>query len=155
MLGDFWIPYLHKALICINSSSSPTPFLSHDFFDPTRNSSWFYLSHHREFLAIESNSWCMCGTAWATNFIIISLPPMKRNFSFQLANFLLTLSLMSAKTWFLDLPIRERRPRYFPCWEHCIGPRMLKISSLTSLAVLGLKKIEDLSAFIFYSEASL
>ena len=94
------------------------------------------------------------GIARATALIKISFPPIERSLPFQPASFLPILSFKIEKTCFFDLPIREGRPRYLVSLEFCIGPRILKISSLVAWAVLGLKKMEDLSVFTFYPEAS-
>ena len=84
----------------------------------------------------------------------ISFPPIDKSFPFQPASFWPILSFRVANTCFFDLPIKDGRPKYFVCLVSYIGPRLVKISSLASWDVLGLKKIEDLSVLIFCPEKS-
>ena len=81
------------------------------------------------------------------------LAPQREQFSFPANQFPTHLLFYLRKNQFLDLPIMEGRPRYFECLESCIGPRMFRISSLSSWEVFELKKIEDLSVLIFCLEA--
>ena len=131
----------------------------HIFFQLTQAifDSWF-LWPHQKFLIILSKSSHMVfgrrkqlivyvGTACAIALIRTSLPPTERSFSFYPANFLLTFSLISAKTCDFDFPIKEGRPRYFLCLESCIGRSMLRISPFVAEGVFGLKKTEDLSGY--------
>ena len=84
----------------------------------------------------------------------ISLPPIESSLPFQPASFRPTLSFKIANTCFLDLPINDGRPKYLVCLKSCMGPRMAKISSLTSWGVFGLKNTKDLSVLIFWPDAS-
>ena len=89
------------------------------------------------------------GIACAIAFMRISFPPIERSFPFQSTSFCPILSFMIENTCFFNLPMKDGRPRYLVCLESCIRPRVAKISSLDSCAILGLKKIEDLSMLIF------
>ena len=105
---------------------------------------------HQKFLIILSRSsqrlfrsWkqliVQVGMAWATSLMRVSFPPEESNFPFQPANFKPTLSLISAKTCFLDLLMMEGRPRQLVCLKSCMGPNMLRIASFSSSVVFGLK----------------
>ena len=122
---DSWPRWPHQNLLIIPSISSHKPF-----------GNWKQLMVY-------------VGIAWATAFIRISLPPMERFFSFHPDNFLPTLSLISANTSFLDLPMIEGRPRYLLCRESYIGPKIFRVSFFFSSSILALKKTEDLSVLIF------
>ena len=55
------------------------------------------------------------GIAWATDFIKISFPAFDKSFSFHQESFFPSLSFRSLKVFFLDLPTRDGRPKYFSC----------------------------------------
>lgn len=93
------------------------------------------------------------GMARATTLMRISLPSMDMSFSFQLANFFPTFSLISANTYIFDFAMIEGRLKYFLLHESCIDLRIIRISSLVSWGVLGLKNTDDLSVLIFSLEA--
>ena len=53
------------------------------------------------------------GIAWATAFIRTSFTALNNRFSFQPTNFLASFVLTSLKVFFLFLPTKDGRPRYF------------------------------------------
>ena len=132
----------------------PRDFGLHIFFQPIQEifGSWFFCPNpkipHHSFKLITKAFWklkvthCVGGDSLGhcldKNFL--PPPPPKRATSlFQPTNFKPTLSLISAKTYFLDLPMMEGRPRYLLCLESYMGPKMLKIASFSSRVVFGLK----------------
>ena len=53
------------------------------------------------------------GTAWATALVNTSFPALDKSFSFHPASLDSRFRLIFAKVFFLDLPIKEGRPRYY------------------------------------------
>lgn len=93
------------------------------------------------------------GIAWATAFISTSFPALDCIFSFHLANFLLSFSLIALKEFLLFLPTRDGRPKYFSCCLITCAPNLLFISCWMSDGVLLLKNKEVFVRFSCCPEA--
>ena len=144
----------------------PYAFEIHIFFQPTQLifASFCFWPHQKFHIILSKSSHKLCGSwkqlivyvgiAWVTALMRISFPPIERSLPFQPANFCPILSFKMEKTGVLDLPMKDGSPKYLVCFECCIGPKMLKISSLISWRVFGLKNTEYLSVLIFWPEAS-
>ena len=144
----------------------PYAFEIHIFFQPTQLifASFCFWPHQKFHIILSKSSHKLCGSwkqlivyvgiAWVTALMRISFPPIERSLPFQPVNFCPILSFKMEKTCVLDLPMKDGSPKYLVCFECCIGPKMLKISSLISWRVFGLKNTEYLSVLIFWPEAS-
>ena len=93
------------------------------------------------------------GMAWATAFLRISLPPIDNIFSFHPDIVFAIFSFTSTKTSSLDFPMMEGSPRLCYALNLALDP-WFPVSRLLAQGVLLLKKIENLSAIIFYPRAA-
>ena len=89
----------------------------------------------------------------ATALINTSLPALDSIFSFHLANFLRSFSLISLKVFLLFLPINEGKPRYFSCYFITWAPNLCLISSWIALGVLLLKNKDVFAWFSCWPDA--